>query len=216
MSTTRDELITRVLRRCGNRAADTALIAIAEDEVLRVQKELEGEPELPWFMLSAPATLATVASQAYSALPSDFLLQSENHDWYITGSDSVEVMLVKDDYRALRNKYLGEPEGTPRYYALDATDRVYWFPTPSAIFTTTYRYYQAQTVLSSNVTNGWLTHAEDWFMGELGVVMAGEHLRDMAAVQLFSSMLARGKERVMHRSIMLNEIGQESYMGDNP
>lgn len=216
---TRDEIITKVLRRCGNRVGDTVLTAAAEEEILTAQNNLEQEPELPWFCLSAPAQLTCTADQQHIDLPSDFLMPSEIHDWYltpVTGGDTDEFKLHKNDYNILRAKYLNEAAGIPKRFALDADDRIYLFPTPSAEHTIAFRYMQAEAQLSSgSVTNGWSTKAEDWLIGELGRIIAQDHLRDDAMAQQFLGLIARGQKRVMDKTVMLRELGMDSGAGDS-
>lgn len=208
----RDEIITLVLNRCGNRSNDTAITSAAALELVEVQKKLEGESELPWF-LETEWTRATL--DAYRiALPEDFLLEMEDAHLYLTQVDGTDYELVKDDFDALKGKYKASDPSQPKTYAL-VGDYFYFFPTPDVTYPLSMIYYAKEPELSDTVlTNRWTTYASDWLVGELGVTIAGEYTKDGEQAKIFAGHAARAQTRVLNQTIARREANVLRSMGD--
>lgn len=211
---TRDEAIVRILSRLG-RDGDTALQAKVELEIVTVQEQiLEGHAWLPWFLLTENATETTISGEERVELPEDFLMEADDQAlwWYnVNDTDNVWTPLNKEDLDFLRGRSPGV--GFPKSYAL----RNQYFvikPTPDDSYTLKMSYYARDEVLSSNVTNKWLTHAGDLVIAETCVVMAEEYIKDYEATDRFKTAAKRAWDRIYRKSVAREEAGTMRSMGD--
>ena len=201
---TRDEAVTEIQNTLGFRTDKSTEIVTA---LKNAQVKLEKGAVLPWFLLTEVASEPTVNAEERVAIPSDFIREWEEDPlWFFVagtgGDDDAWVELAKEDLAFLRDKYPGK--GAPIAYALDA---LYYriFPTPDAAYTLKHIYYKNDTVLSSNVTNLWLTHFPHLMIGEAGRLFA-PGLRDKDAVRQFQEWAAEGRREML----VGNEAGMNS------
>jgi len=212
---TRDEAITLVLNRLGNRANDTVLTAQAVLELQHVQEQMELKEELPDFLLTERATASTIADEERLPVPTNFLLELEEGALFITNDDGTEIELEKDDYDVLRNKFASVAATLPTRYAL-RNDYFVLFPKPNKAYTVRMAYYKKDTVLSSDVTNQWLTYAPDVMINGLGEVLAGEYLHNAALRDRFAARGSGAVRRMYNRDTALKEANKKRNMGDGP
>jgi len=217
----RDAAVDIIMKRLGNNT-DTSLRDDIINEMAFVQETiLEGGEFKPWFMLSEVSSVNGSASEERLALPSDFLMEYEQGALYRydTSADNPWVELVKDDIDRLRALY-SETEDKPLYYAL-AGDYFLLKPTPDAVYTYKMRYYKTQTSLAgtygdaANVENAWLKHASDWFIGEVGAIIASQYLQSEVLAQRFMEQAAKGKLRVRTQHYAREEANWTRAMGDD-
>ncbi len=184
---TRDEAVSRIQLKLGFRSDQAVNIQNALQDKQRL---VEQRPELPWWLVTEVSSISTVVAEERVQLPTDFLREYEDPAggdqlWYFNGSaadvEDVWRVLVKHDMETLRDAYPGT--GSPRVYALTG-DYFRIGPTPDAIYTLKMMYYKQDTVLTSNIENGWLKHFPEILIGRAGVEL-GEPLRDAQAIEFF-------------------------------
>lgn len=192
---TRDEAVDEIQLQLAFRTT-------LEDEIIRqlkmAQTALEAGPTKPWFLISEDSYVRTTLNEQRLALPTDFLQETDEAVLrYVpdTLTDG-EVDLVKDDYDQLRADYLDSSTGTietgkPEAYALFG-EYFRLFPTPDDDYLIHMIYYKKDTVLSTNVENGWLKWAPYLLMGKAGKQIATA-LRDKDAVAVFSQWENEGR-----------------------
>lgn len=201
MAITRSEAVSAIQRRLGMR---TNLDTDIATEIQLAQTVLESEVELPWFLLAKDSSLVTVAETAEVAYPSDFLRLSDGGLWLKDGTEYTQ--LDKDSFQAIHGDSDLEGSGTPSYFAelgLNFT----LFKTPDAIYNLTLYYYAAATVLSSDITNAWLTYAPDLLISFTGMRMA-ESIRDKDAMGIFSSEYGKAFTRYIKSLVAHDEAGK--------
>lgn len=209
----RGQAVSRVQQKLGFSTVLASQIATALQDA---QTELEHDVFLPRF-LQGEATLATVASTATVALPTDFLREYEQDGplWYLDASLG-EHELVKDDAWFLRQSFLGSEDvpttGVPRGYAL-AGANIRLFPTPDAVYSLRLAYYKAEPALSADsIENKWLINAHELLIGMAGKEIA-EAKRDLNGVVFFTNMEARGRKKLYHADEARDHENRRYVMG---
>jgi len=163
------------------------------------QKTLEAGPTKPWFLVSEDSYIRLTVNEQRLILPTDFLQETDMAVLRYVPDDltaSAEVDLVKDDYDQLRSAYLDTDTGTietgaPEAYAL-LGEYFRIFPTPDDAYLIHQIYYKYDTVLDTNVTNGWLTYFPYLLIGKAGWQIASA-LRDSVAASTFRQMEQEGR-----------------------
>jgi hypothetical protein len=209
---TRDEVVTLVLSRCGNRQADTNLRAAAELELKLVQTRLEEKEWLPWFLLSTQETAPLTIGEPRLRVPERFLLEYDEGALFLTNSAGDEVELPKEEYDLLRGKYLNTDPNTPETYALRG-EYFYFFPTPNAEYPVRMVYFKGQPVLDTDIENRWTKHAPHLLVAELGVVIAGQYTNDAAKKDLFVQQTTREENALMKKHEARDMANRELQMG---
>lgn len=158
------------------------------------QTQLEAGPTKPWFLVSAETSMVTVAGDQKVSIPSGFLQEVEQAVVKYVPDDSTgpadEVDLTKDDFDENRKNFKDTDSGKPKAFSLMGL--YFWiFPVPAAVYTLKTIFYSQDTVLSSNVENGWLKYVPKLLMGKAGFGIA-EDLRDSHAMDKFSKWIAEG------------------------
>lgn len=206
-----------LMQRLGNRT-ETDLRASMVVEALHVQQNiLEANQFTPWF-LETEGALATVADTANVALPTDFITMGDEQHLYVDseGSEAYPwTKLGRKPKAVLIEKYKDYSKAKPLAYALD-TELVFR-PIPDAIYALKLQYMRQDPVLPSDtaVTNLWLTHAAEWFIGELGVIMAGQYIQDTDLVAIFTAQAMRGKATLQYADTARGEAAMLRSMGDD-
>lgn len=211
---TRDEAVDIIAQRLGDVGAtfDTQIIA----EMKLQQTILEQSPQLPWFCSTRSTAVSTAVDTQTVSLPSDWLMEDDNQDQFITDSDGALTRLGKQDYGSLENadwfkSATGQESGVPEEYAINGSTMYLW-PTPTEVLVLTLHYYQEQTVLSTNVENVWLKHAPDLLIAMTGMQM-GAFLRDPEALQLFQPGVAVAQKRMWDQDEARRQAGLFAKMG---
>lgn len=167
----------------------------------------------PWFLMEDASTASTTKGDERIQLPSDFLAEWEEGVLWFQDSDGDLHPLHREDYQVLRQKFPGK--GKPKAYTV-GKDYFFLLPTPDDSYTLRMFYYGQDTLpsnLSSNDENLWLKYAADWFLGEIGQIIAPQYLGDTQAGQIFGSQLGRGRRRVYHETVERQEANKERIMG---
>lgn len=168
----RDDAVARIKRRLLYRSGST-IDADIVNALQDAQVRLEGRPFLPWFLVSEVSSILTTSGEERIPLPTGFIREIEQDAlWYYNSAAATDEQwtpLMKDDLDALRSAYPGV--GAPKAYAL-LDDYFRIFPTPDAAYTLKMIFYKEDTVLDTNVENGWLLHAPWLMIGEAGADIA--------------------------------------------
>lgn len=213
MTMTRDEAVTEIQNTLAFRTDKSAEIVLA---LQRAQTKLEKGAVLPWFLQTEVASETTVSGEERVAIPTDFLREWEEDPlWYFVvgtgGDDDAWTELAKEDLALARNKYPGS--GPPKVYVLDVSYfRI--FPTPDDTYTLKMIYYKTDVVLSTDVTNLWLTHLPYLMIGEAGRLFA-PGLRDKDAVRQFLEWAAEGRREMLVENEARAHSSRRYVMGGN-
>lgn len=222
---TRDEIITTVLNRC-TRSGDAALRTAAETEILFVQSQtLEKMATLPWFLISEFLTATTAIGEERVPLPKtvggvqgrDFLREHETCSlWVLPDGATKYVELVKDDYDALYNRFGGGSDsyGQPTHYSLDNT-YFYLKPTPDKAYPLRIRVYLREPQLSTSIENEWTKYAADLVVGELGIIIAGQYIKDADALARFTVTRDKAQNDLWRTTEAREHAGRSYSMGDD-
>lgn len=210
---TRDEAVAHIKMQLGFRAnQDSNIVSMLQ----LAQLQLELQPTKPWFLVSEDSYKRLTADEQRLVLPTDFLQEHEDGCLYYVPDDADgpddHVMLVKDDYDVLKAEYKDTASGAPEAYALIGSYfRV--FPIPDDTYLIRMVYYKKDTVLSSNVENGWLKYAPLVLMGKAGQMIAGGPLRDMEAVKVFQSWEQQGSLSLFGQQVARETTNHVRQMG---
>jgi len=213
MTMDRDEAVTEIQNTLGFRTDKAAEIVLA---LQRAQTKLEKGAVLPWFLQTEVASETTTKDEERVAIPSDFLREWEDDPlWYFVagtgGDDDTWTELAKEDLAFARDKYPGS--GAPVVYVLDVSYfRI--FPTPDAVYTLKMIYYKTDTLLTTNVTNLWLTHLPYLMVGEAGRLFV-PGLRDKDAQKQFLEWAAEGRREMLVENEARMNSSRRFVMGGN-
>ena len=220
MALTRDQIISTVLTRAGNRSNDAVLTAAAKTEIVLVQSELESEPFLPWFIISTEQTFTITSGDPNITLPSDFLREYEDEDmWYYNASSSptkkkLEKMDIDDMTQWLRSTEANEP----RAYAIVGGQMILG-PVPNdaaALGSIKTRYYQRANVLSDLVsTNAWTLNADWLLVNRLGELMATQYIRDKVLGDAFAERAKMAYAKIIAAHVAREQANRRAQMGGN-
>lgn len=198
---TRDEAVAVIQEQLGFRS-DLATNIITNMKL--AQTILEGSPTKPWFLISEDSYIRTEEAEDRVPIPSDFILETDQAVLHYVpdtvSTETPEVELKKDDYDILRLNYRDTTTGTtkigpPEAYCLMGNYfRI--FPTPDDEYLLRMIYYASDTVLSSNITNQWLTNVPYLLIGKTGRQIASA-LRDNQALAIFSGWEKEGQLLMM-------------------
>lgn len=186
---TRDEAVAEIKEILGFNTS-TTLTTTIEGKLRYIQQVLERDPELPYFLREEVTNLTCAASTERMAVPTGFIRIWDEDALYVQEPDSDPVTwipLEKDEPKYLRQALQEKGEAIPQAYSQLNGDFLL-FPTPDQVYTFRLIYYKADAVLSSNITNLWLTNLPYLMIAKTGVLVATS-LRDQGALGIFQSML---------------------------
>lgn len=211
----RDQIITLVLRRCGNRETDTVLAEACELELDLVILEEEEQAELPWFLITEWATANIGANDPRVQIPGDFLLEVHGSHLYWTHTDGKLYPLVKEEQDDLKAKYRDTVNTKPEAYALLGR-YFHLFPIPDVASTVWMQYYGKSAALTdSNLENVWTGNASDLLVARLGEVIASQYLKDPKTADRFAMQAAKARDRLARKETARDEVNRDRYMGDD-
>ena len=198
----RDAAVTIIKGRV-QRANDSALDAKIVTEMQEVQKELEGNAKLPWFLLSEFLTRTTSAGEERVPLPvksglveGDFLREYEGGSlWILNDAGNDWDPLDKDDFLVLEAVHGSLAKNKPKGYSLDGK----YFrlkPTPDKVYTLRMRVWLRDVALSDDIENDWLANASDLLMSATAQKIARFHLRDEKQAVSFDGEIATALARL--------------------
>lgn len=196
---TRDEARELIAAKLGFR---TDLNTTIDLELQLVQSEtLETDHEFkPWFLFTdyQDAAFKTAVNVDYVTLPTDFLLQIEDHFLYFQEPEATGLEFPWTPIRAnLLNQIMAQidMDGVPSFCSIQGS-RLYIRPTPQEVYTLRLFYYRKDAPLTGNITNLWLTHAPSWLINATAAKIASEYLQDEAAAATLANAAAVHRKRV--------------------
>lgn len=226
---TRDEIVSLVLVRAGQRQNDTTLRDQLRTELSFIQSKLEtgvrvgvndAATFLPWFLVKESALLTQAIGVSTVTLPTDFLREYDQDEaptlWYYSEDNDEDpwIGLVKGDLSALRRDFPGTAEAPGGYAMLGSM--LFVLPIPTEARLIRLQYYGSEAALSDSVAeNAWTTYASDILVGELS--LAGARITREANWQmdaLSESKVAR--ERLYNYHTAQLESGRDRTMGEAP
>lgn len=211
----RDAAVDILMARLGQRKDATTKQSII-NEMTQVQENiLEGDATLFWFLLTTEQTLFTISGNEAVAIPTDFL-----QDWEIAGlsvleDDGSKTVMKKEDWNVIVDQVIGD--GRPYYYDIVGEEILFRLK-PDAVYTLYWRYYQRQTDLTGayggvgNIENGWLKYASDLFIGEVGLVIAGQYLQSKTMVGQFKAQADLARARLIKKNTQMEEVMKQRFM----
>lgn len=213
---TRDETIAVLKSRLNRTDSDIDSILINEMQIVQ-NTVLEGGEFLPWF-LQVTGTASLTSGTATLTPPDGFLRLVEGRplrylDPLATSADAYRKMYNKGQQFVL-DGYEEELTGAPKYWFADGTTFTIR-PFADQTYTIQMRYYGRDTTLSTDVTNNWLTFAQDWFMGEVGFLVASTYMENEKQAALFAGLAQRGKDRVWRQHEAYMAQAADYSMGDD-
>lgn len=213
---TRDEARALVAARLGFR---TDLNDTIDLELQLVQaEELEDDNEFkPWFLFTdyTDATFVTTPGQDYVQLPEDFLLQIEDTFLYFQEPEATGTEFPWSPVRAnLLAEVMAQDEvgGVPSFVTVQGS-RLYIRPTPQEVYTLRLFYYRADTALTGDITNLWLTHAVEWMISSTAAKIADAYLQDEATAQRQYNAAAKARKRIWLQSESRMNTGLDLIKG---
>lgn len=210
---TRDQIITLVLGRLGNRTSDSVLTAAAVLEIQALQEWYEQQPELPWFLMSEASTNATVSGENRIQLPANFLLEPEEGALWYVDSDGTRHELAKADYDDVVLASQGDPSGPPTMYAIRGL-YFYLGPVPDAVYTIEMIYLKKGELLDTNIENVWTKNASQLMIAGLGRVLAGDHLHNAPLAERYARNEAGAWKALLDQTTAREMANRDLYMED--
>ena len=209
---TRDDAIAIIQQQLGFR---TDLNSVIITNMKLAQRTLEMSPTKPWFLLSELQTKRTTPTDDRVALPDDFLIEAENMvvKYIPDDEDSDPVPLEKYDYDQLAADFAEEEPGEPQAYAIQG-NYLRIFPLPDDDYLLQIMNYQFDTVLDSNVENGFLKWIPSLLIGAAGLLVA-RAARDKDAIAAFQEMWATGM-KILYAHNEAREHANRSYQKGGP
>lgn len=210
---TRDEAIALMQIQLGFRSDMAANLVTC---LKTAQQQLELQPTKPWFLVSEDAYRRTESTEGRLPIPSDFLQEAEDGVLYYVPDDAEDesdhVFLKKDEYDVLRKNFAETASGPPvAYCLLGAYFRM--FPIPDDDYLIRMIYFQQDTVLDSNVENGWLKWAPYLLMGKAGLLLSQGGLRDSGATAVFQSWEAQGTISLHSQNVAREMANRDMQVG---
>lgn len=140
-----------------------------------------------WFTETATA-LATVASQSYVLVPSDFMGFDPKDDTIQARINGSDVELIYRPWGDLKRENITRSQNEPTFYCIHG-DRIELAPIPDASYTITLSYWQKLPALSADTdTNDWLSAAEDCIVYHACKLMYSGVIRDMEQATAFQAL----------------------------
>lgn len=193
----RDEAVTIVARRLGNRT-DLNSAIIAEMQLAQSTFEHHWPSDTyPWFLLTESASTSTNTDDERVQLPSDFIQEVEEAALWIQQDDGSYLEMCKYDLDTLRR---AEPaSGRPRKYAV-LGQYIHFWPVPDSTYAIKMIYVAEDTVLDSNVENKWLKYAPELLIAATGLRMAA-YVQNKIVMDLFLQQQGELIRTLVHDSL---------------
>ncbi len=218
----RDDLITRILRRVGQRETDTTLRNQLIDEIQDIQVVLETGVKCgmndqgafyPWFLYKEAVSAAFVTETM--PLPSDFIEEyDEGHGTALSWSDGISGFspILKDSLDVIKSRYSESGSASPVKYAIAGTN-LYLRPY-GATGNLHISYYAKEPVLSTNIENAWLTNGLDVMRAELGAA-CGELVSNQAFRTEMQRQSKVARDRMYAAHVSREEAARQRQRGDD-
>ncbi len=224
----RTAAVARILREVGFRPAGTPLDDMIISCLQEAQRDLEKGKTLPRFLLVQDQTLTLAAGDSTVDLPDSFLRESDETRirFFSDGSD-VPIYLQRKYYiDASQANLHGSADAVttndpvaPSVYVVrigKTYRRLDFITTADVEYTLYWDYYEAATVLATDVENEWLADGAGamWLIGEAGIRVASP-LRDTNAVSVFTSLRDKGRAAVFGEDLVSETASGPLIMGAN-
>jgi hypothetical protein len=220
---TRDEIITLVLSRLGNRENDKRLQRICVLECKNIQEDiLEQAFFKPWFLLSELEYTQTTVNDARVALPAYFLEEYEEGSLlYRPDPTQPWTPLAKGEMDVIKewNRLTGVPPGVATNYSIVGEEFVLG-SVPTVSYQLAMRYYKRQPLIPEDFGvpkaaegNKWTDLAPEWYQCELGSVVSAFHVRDQEAAASFKARAGEARDRLYTQHVAREEANMSRVMG---
>lgn len=207
----RSEAVARIQQGVGFRTdlASTIISALQE-----AQRELEGGQTLPWFLKIEDQPLApSVANLGNVPLPTDFLQFDKDEGPYYTSTDLGTVYLPHKPFDEAKVFYSESAAGGPQAFTLRSTTIKFW-PVPDATYSVTATYYKRAALLSSDITNAWLTTCPELLVARAGLIVAID-LENETSSKKFAAMFTKWQSWLIAQMADREESAGPRAMGRN-
>lgn len=207
----RSEAITRIKQGLGFRTdLDTVIISALQE----AQRNLEGAATFPWFLINENASLAVTSGNQTVTLPTNpgFLGFVEDETPYYTNLGEV-IFLTKKPFDEAKTFYGAAAAGKPEAFTLRSVNLTVW-PVPNANYTLTWSFYERGALLSSDITNDWLTFCPELLIGCAGLLVAVD-LNNEAATKKFGAMYQMWSAWLVTEMARREEQGGARALGRN-
>ncbi|HMX92345.1 MAG TPA: hypothetical protein PKV55_07360 [Nitrospira sp.] len=207
---TRDEIVTLLQYRCGDRN-DLGPKILAEMKMVQTQI-LEEHPWLPWFCeTSLTIPTALVSGTETLVLPTDFLREIEDERIWLVNSLGSKRELDKYASGQIRTRFA--LNGSPAAYALLASD-ILFRPIPEENYTIEWRYYGAQADMSATAgTTPWTQYASAVVIAEVGAVIAGRHILNPTLEAQFRNDATVAWDNLYKKHEARQDVNREPVLG---
>jgi hypothetical protein len=208
---TRDEAVAEVRKGLGFRPSETSLNDNIVAELKAAQRDLEQGKSLPWFLLQENVSVTLPAGNYTIPLPVGFIREEESQPLRYIEENDRQVRVVRRVLWDAISAYRHAAPGAPKVYVILNTT-VYFLPPTDKNYNFFWSYYKTDTVLTTNITNQWLTFAPDLMIGEAGRRIAMK-LRDSEAIAVFDSMRKDARVALFAEQVVRDESGGPISLG---
>ena len=180
-----------LMRRLGNRK-DPKLREAILDEMNVVANSLERRPFLPWFLEKTAEDLILPEGAHSLTLPEDFLVEMEDDSVFLLKDNIVHSAPTKVDRQDLKKMYPQQSATMPRYYALFGNKFLFGNPSDKE-YTVHLTYLAGSRVIETSEDEDeyrWLTEAGEYFITEVGAIIADTHIQNPDMAQRFAQRAA--------------------------
>jgi len=189
------------------------------------KRQLEGMPELPWFLISEVAEATCTVGEERLEVPANFLREVEEegtlfvYDTSDLDTDSPDewIELIKWDNETLRANHSDQVSARdrPTHYAL-VGNYFKLYPVPDEAYTLKMLYYKEDTDFSSgsDTENQWLKWAPDVIITKAGKWIA-TRLRDEKARAMFEADYPEAYMRMRTEDEARRQANFTQWMGQN-
>lgn len=206
----RSEAVARIQRGLGFRTDQEQNII---DSLQEAQRDLEGGQTLPWFLIQEDAAFAVLASTSTYTFPTDFLRVVEDEGLHYTSDDGEAIFLTKRTYEENVKFFADVDPGPPQGYTIRKGTIQIW-PVPDIAYSLTWSYYKRATLLSTDVTNAWLTEVPELLIGLAGLLIAAD-LENEASTKKFGAMYQKWSAWLVTQMADREDQGMPRAMGRN-
>lgn len=211
----RDAAVDIIMFRSGNRKDPGLRDAIIAEMAYVQENILEHANFQPYFLLTETVPLSTTVGDERISVPSDFIMEWEEGALYLVEDDGSLTLLYKDDMEKIRANTSGV--GKPIAYDL-AGEYFLLGPTPDKVYNLQMKYYGKAESLAgtygdaANIENVWLKNASDWFIAEVGAIIAAQHLYNEKLAVMYIRQGAEAKKKLMNGDIARREVNKDREM----
>jgi len=219
----RDAFVDILQKRLGSNFDDSLRQDIINEMVFVQENILEGDIFKPWFLVSEESSNSTIVGDERVLLPSDFLAVWEygGLSRYDASLDDPYVEMIREDWDEIAECL--NYSGKPTHWDI-AGQYLLMRPLADDVYPLRWWYFKRAASLAgpygdipTNIENEWLEWASDWFLGEVGAVIAEQYLQmTESAIQKFQVQAARGRERLRLKNVDMEETQKRRVMGGNP